>query len=556
MEHKPLPIGIENFEEMINKEYYYVDKTLFIKELLDKMGKVNLYTRPRRFGKTLLLSMLKSYFDTEGDAKVFDGLKIMDAGDRYTSHMNKYHVISLTLKSAKQNSFESAMGMLRTEFVREFDKNAYVLESNKIDDRDKELFIRLKSGKADYSEYKITLKLLCECIFKATGTKSIILIDEYDVPLESAYYNCYYDEMIDFMRALFEGAFKTNDYLEFAVITGCLRISKESIFTRLNNLKINSILADNYDEFFGFTEEEIKEMLLIYNLDVKYDEVKNWYNGYVFGSANVYNPWSSIMYVDDHVANINRLPVSYWTNTSSNSIIKDLIERADDIVKSEIEDLIAGETIEKPVHEDIIYGEIHESQDNLWNFLFFTGYLKKVSERFDDDTKNTFLTLKIPNWEVEYIYREKIHSWFGKKVKETDRTVLFNALTGFDAKTFEIEMGKLLRQSISFNDYYENFYHGFLVGILMGMDGYIVKSNREGGQGRSDIFVKPLDMTNPGIVIEIKVADSMRNIEEKAKEANAQIIEKGYEDELLCEGFLETRRIGVAFFKKNCKVCC
>ena len=553
---KKLPVGIENFEEMINKEYYYVDKTLFIKELLDKMGKVNLYTRPRRFGKTLLLSMLKSYFDIEGYAKVFDGLKIMDAGDRYTSHMNKYHVISLTLKSAKQNSFESAMGMLRTEFVREFDKNAYVLESNKIDDRDKELFIRLKSGKADYSEYKITLKLLCECIFKATGTKPIILIDEYDVPLESAYYNGYYDEMIDFMRSLFEGAFKTNDYLEFAVITGCLRISKESIFTGLNNLKINSILADNYDEFFGFTEEEVKEMLSIYNLDVKYDEVKNWYNGYVFGSANVYNPWSSIMYVDDHVANINRLPVSYWANTSSNSIIKDLIERADDIVKSEIEGLIAGETIEKPVHEDITYGEIHESQDNLWNFLFFTGYLKKVSERFDDDTKNTFLTLKIPNWEVEYIYREKILSWFQKKVKETDRTRLFNALVNFDAKTFETEMGKLLRQSISFNDYYENFYHGFLVGILMGMDGYIVKSNREGGQGRSDIFVKPLDMSNPGIVIEIKVADSMRNIEEKAKEANAQIIEKGYEDELLCEGFLETRRIGVAFFKKNCKVCC
>lgn len=375
--------------------------------------------------------------------------------------------------------------------------------------------------------------------------------------LESAYYNGYYDEMIDFMLiCCLRGHLRTNDYLEFAVITGCLRISKESIFTGLNNLKINSILADNYDEFFGFTEEEVKEMLSIYNLDVKYDEVKNWYNGYVFGSANVYNPWSSIMYVDDHVANINRLPVSYWANTSSNSIIKDLIERADDIVKSEIEGLIAGETIEKPVHEDITYGEIHESQDNLWNFLFFTGYLKKVSERFDDDTKNTFLTLKIPNWEVEYIYREKIHSWFGKKVKETDRTVLFNALTGFDAKTFEIEMGKLLRQSISFNDYYENFYHGFLVGILIGMDGYIVKSNREGGQGRSDIFVKPLDMTNPGIVIEIKVADSMRNIEEKAKEANAQIIEKGYEDELLCEGFLETRRIGVAFFKKNCKVCC
>lgn len=556
MEHKPLPIGIENFEEMINKEYYYVDKTLFIKELLDKMGKVNLYTRPRRFGKTLLLSMLKSYFDIKGDAKVFNGLKIIDAGDRYTSHMNKYHVISLTLKSAKQNSFESAMEMLINEIAGEYSRHNYILESESIDEVTKEIFNRIYSGKAEYSEYKISLKLLCKCIFEATGTKPIVFIDEYDVPLESAYYNGYYDEMIDFIRSLFEGAFKTNDYLEFAVITGCLRISKESIFTGLNNLKINSILADNYDEFFGFTEEEIKEMLLVYNLDVKYDEVKNWYNGYVFGSANVYNPWSSIMYVDDHVANINRLPVSYWANTSSNSIIRDLIESADDIVKAEIEGLIAGGTIEKPVHEDITYCEIHESQDNLWNFLFFTGYLKKVSERFDDDTKNTFLTLKIPNWEVEYIYREKILSWFQKKVKETDRTRLFNALVNFDAKTFETEMGKLLRQSISFNDYYENFYHGFLVGILMGMDGYIVKSNREGGQGRSDIFVKPLDMTNPGIVIEIKVADSMRNIEDKAKEANAQVIEKGYEDELLCEGFLETRRIGVAFFKKNCKVCC
>lgn len=554
MPHKPLPIGVENFEEMIKKNYYYVDKSLFIKELIDKKGKVNLFTRPRRFGKTLLLSMLKSYFDTEGDAKSFTGLKIMDAGEWYTSHMNRYRVISLTLKSAKQMKLEDSMKMLRTEIAGQFSRFSYIAESGKLSDTDIEKYKKICSEKADYSEYKNSLKFLCECIYKATGTKVIILLDEYDVPLENAYYNGCYNEMIDFIRSLFESAFKTNDYLEFAVITGCLRISKESIFTGLNNLKINSILSDNYGEFFGFTDDEVESILSYYHLESKYDEVKEWYNGYTFGSVNVYNPWSSILYVDDHVANINRLPISYWANTSSNSIVKDLIERADDMAKNEIEKLIAGGTIEKPVHEDITYGEIYESQDNLWNFLFFTGYLKKVSEWFDDSNDRIMIKMCIPNREVRYIYREKILTWFEKKVKASDRTELFRGLLCFDAKTFENEIGKLLRQSISFNDYYENFYHGFLVGILTGLEGCIVKSNREGGIGRSDIYLKPLDMTKPGIVIEIKVADSMHNIGEKAQEALNQIIDKRYEEELLDEGYLETRRIGVAFFKKNCRV--
>lgn len=551
---KPLPIGVENFEEIINQNYYYVDKTLFIKELVDKKGKINLYTRPRRFGKTLLLSMLKNYFDTDGDAELFTGLKIMYAGEPYTSYMNRYHVISLTLKSAKQRDSADSFAMLRTELARQFSRFSNIVENAGLPDTVIEKYRRLSSEKAEINEYKGSLKFLCECIYMATQTKAIILLDEYDVPLETAYYNGYYDEMIDFIRSLFENAFKTNDYLEFAVITGCLRISKESIFTGLNNLKINSILSDNYGEFFGFTGDEVKSMLAYYQLESKYEEVKEWYDGYIFGSSNVYNPWSSILYVDDHVANINRLPVSYWANTSSNAIVKDLIERADDMAKNEIERLIAGGTIEKPVHEDITYDEIYESQDNLWNFLFFTGYLKKVSERFDDANDRIMITMCIPNREIRYIYREKILSWFEKKVKTTDRTELFHGVLSLDALICENEIGKLLRQSISFNDYYENFYHGFLVGILTGLEGYIVKSNREGGAGRSDIYLKPLDMTKPGIVIELKVADSMRNIGEKAKEALTQIIDKRYEEELLDEGYLETRRIGVAFFKKNCKV--
>ena len=317
----------------------------------------------------------------------------------------------------------------------------------------------------------------------------IILIDEYDVPLENSFFEGFYDEMVKFLRSLFESALKTNPSLEFAVVTGCLRISKESIFTGLNNLKINSILDDKYAEYFGFTDKEVIKICNDYNMQQKYEEIKEWYNGYIFGETNVYNPWSVMQYIDDLKTNINKYPSSYWANTSSNSIVKTLIERADAITKEEIEFLIEGKTIEKPIHEDITYDEVYDTMDNLWNFMFFTGYFKKVSERINE-VDDRFIELSIPNKEVKYIFKTKILKWFNEKIKLCNMTKLFNSIINKEPKIFEEELGKLLIETISFNDAYENFYHGFLAEVLTNMNGYIVKSNREGGTGRSDIFIK------------------------------------------------------------------
>ncbi|MBO6137645.1 MAG: AAA family ATPase, partial [Lachnospiraceae bacterium] len=428
---KPLPIGVEFFEEFKRNDYYYVDKTLFIKELIDKKGKVNLFTRPRRFGKTLTLDMLRCFFEEGSDPALFSGLKIMEAGEKYTSMMGKYPVIFLTLKSAKTGDEKSAFEAIRYVLAREFDRHSFVLESDALNEDDKAKFISYRGWKPEPEEYKDSIKFLCECIKKVTGKNTIILIDEYDVPLESSFYDGYYDHMVSFIRSLFENALKTNTALEFAVITGCLRISKESIFTGLNNLKINSILTNNYGEYFGFTDEEVKATLDFYELSDKYEEVRDWYNGYDFGGKNVYNPWSTIYYVDDHVAKHDAFPVSYWANTSSNSIVRDLIERADSDTKGEIERLIEGGSIEKPIHEDITYGEIYQGQDNLWNFMFFTGYLKVISQRFENET--IFATMVIPNLETRYIYSQKIINWFKQElVQKADRSALFETMKNGD----------------------------------------------------------------------------------------------------------------------------
>jgi len=557
---KPLPIGVEFFEEFKRNDYYYVDKTLFIKELLDKKGKVNLFTRPRRFGKTLTLDMLRCFFEEGGDPSLFEGLKIMEAGEKYTSMMGKYPVIFLTLKSAKTGDEKSAFEALRYVLGREFDRHAFVLESGAINAQDKEDFLSFRDRKPEPGEYKDSLKFLCECIKKATGKNTIILIDEYDVPLESSFYDGYYDHMVSFIRSLFEGALKTNTALEFAVITGCLRISKESIFTGLNNLKINSIMTNNYGEFFGFTDEEVKAMLDFYELSDRYEEVRSWYNGYDFGGKNVYNPWSTIYYVDDHVAKHDAFPVSYWANTSSNSIVRDLIERADSDTKGEIERLIEGESIEKPVHEDITYGEIYQKQDNLWNFMFFTGYLKITSQRFDSD--KLYATLVIPNRETRYIYSEKIINWFDKEiVKKADRSALFETMKKGDAEGFEREINKLLTPSISYMDSYENFYHGFMVGILTGSNEFIIKSNQESGDGRSDILVRPVRMFDKAFVIELKTVKlegrkplTLEMMDAAAEEAIKQIDDRHYADSLLEEGYGNIGRYGISFFRKDCRV--
>ena len=562
MDQKPLPIGIDNFEMLITRGYYFVDKTLLIKDLLDNKAAVNLFTRPRRFGKTLNMSMLQYYFEDRRDeftgekidnSYLFEGLNIKRESEKYTQYIGKYPVINLSLKSAKQGSLDLAFQCIREEISNEFKRHKYIIESDVLK-AEKEHFMKIVNNDKDMSLYITALKFLSDCLNKYHNEKVIILIDEYDVPLENAFFEGFYKEIIGFIRSLFESALKTNSSLEFSVITGCLRISKESIFTGLNNLKIISILDDRYAEHFGFTDEEIVKICDDYNMQHKYETIKQWFNGYIFGETNVYNPWSVMQYVDDLKANINRLPKSYWANTSSNSIVKSLIERADDITKGEIEALIEGKTIEKPVHEDITYDEVYDSLDNLWNFMLFTGYFKKISERMDENTQENFVELAIPNLEVKYIFRTKILKWFNEQIKLYDMTKMFNAIVNKNPELFEVELNNLLLDTISFNDAYENFYHGFLAGVLSNMKGYIVKSNREGGTGRSDLFIKSVSRRGIAIVIEFKIANDIDDLEKKADEAIEQIEDRKYEMELRSEGYKNIFKYGIAFYKKDCLV--
>ncbi|WP_294379350.1 AAA family ATPase, partial [uncultured Clostridium sp.] len=514
--------------------------------------------RPRRFGKTLNMSMLQYFFEDErhwnsGEKKdntaLFNGLKIMDTGDKYTSQMGQYPVINLSLKSAKQGSMELAFKCLREEISSEFRRHQFIVESDILKDQ-KEEFMRIARKDEDMSLYVTALKFLSECLYKYFGKKAIILIDEYDVPLENSFFEGFYDKMIKFIRSLFESSLKTNPYLEFAVITGCLRISKGSIFTGLNNLEIISILNKSYDEYFGFTDDEVKKICSDYKMESKYETVKEWYNGYVFGDVNVYNPWSVVRYIKDLTFYIDEFPSSYWANTSSNSIVKTLIERADDITKKEIETLIEGRTIEKPVHEDITYDEIYDSMENLYNFMFFTGYFKMIKQKMEDDKR--YLELAIPNKEVKYIFRQKILKWFNAKIKEENRSVLYTSVINGNVEVFQKEVNRLLRKTISFNDAYENFYHGFLVGILSGMEGYIVKSNRECGSGRSDIYIKPLSIFERAVIIELKVCEKPKEIFTKCDDALKQIEEKKYEEELNEEGYEDIIKYGISFYRKDC----
>lgn len=561
LNHKPLPIGIDNFEKLITRGYYFIDKTMLIKELLDKKADVNLFTRPRRFGKTLNMSMLQYFFEDarndEGNkvdhSYLFEELKIMDAGEQYLAHMGQYPVISLTLKGGKQPDYELAYAMLRRQIANEYKRHMFILNGNILEE-DRKRYYNIMVEKADREVYVDALQFLSQCLEKYYGKKAIILIDEYDVPLENAHMCGFYDEMIAFIRSLFESSLKTNSSLEFAVITGCLRISKESIFTRMNNLKIISILSKQYDEYFGFTDEEVQKMCDDYRMPHKFDTFKEWYNGYLFGDANVYNPWSVIQLMDDFVEDENQYPKAYWANTSSNSIVRKLIDMADEDTKMEIEELIEGKTVEKPIHEDITYDEVYKTMDNLWNFMYFTGYFRKVGERIDERTKQLYVELTIPNEEVKYIFRTKILGWFDEQVKARDRSKLFNALVNLDVETVEEEIVDMLLETISFNDAYESFYHGFLAGILSGMKGYIVKSNREGGTGRSDLFIKPVTRRKPAYVLEFKVADKFNRLDATADKALKQIEDRGYPRELEDDGYATVYRYGIAFCGKDCLV--
>lgn len=557
MDRKLLPIGIDDYKKLVEQNYYYVDKTLFIKELLDNLAEVNLFTRPRRFGKTLNLSMLRYFFEKPADGSsntyLFEDKKIMAAGERYTSYQEQYPVIHLSLKSGKQPNIEDARTMIKLEIAKEYRRHEYIVSSlkSKIDQKK---FAALSDENTNSSAWLEALAFLSRCLEEYHRQKVIILIDEYDVPLENAYYCGFYDEMVGFIRSLFESALKSNLSLKFAVITGCLRISKESIFTGLNNLDVISILNTVYSEHFGFTQSEVDKMLSDYQIESKSDTIKEWYDGYIFGKTEVYNPWSLIHYIRAVCADENALPAEYWSNTSSNSVIKDLIFHSDISAKAEIEYLIAGGTIQKLVCETVTYNDIYSSMDNLWNFLFFTGYLKMVSLEMLDSKR--YVTLKIPNRELKNIFDTQISEWFRAEVAQKDMEPMYKYMLAGDAGNFERELSNLLYHSISHMDSNEAFYHGFLLGMLINMKDYLIRSNRESGDGRYDICVKGYDLEQPPLILEFKIAKKFADLDKACDRALKQIAERNYGIELEEEGYEECLYIGIGFWRKRCRIKC
>ena len=558
---KKIAIGVEDFKRIIDKNGYFVDKTLMIQKLIESEAMVTLFTRPRRFGKTLNQFMIRRFFEdeiTEEGEKIdngylFDGLKIAECGEEILKHQQQYPVIFMTLKSAKQPNFEMAYGALADEIYNEFMRHRYVLQSDALLPIEKERYENLLNRRADEKEVAKAFAFLSECLFKYHKKKAIILIDEYDVPLENAYFRGFYDKMIDFIRSLFESALKTNPYLERSVITGCLRISKESIFTGLNNLKVDSVLRTEYGDSFGFTESEVEAMLAYYNLQEELPEVKRWYDGYLFNDIEIYNPWSIINYVYDRSHKITQFTLPYWSNSSSNSIIREMVGEADADAKRDLETLINGGTIEKQVHEDITYGDIHQTQDNLCNFLFFTGYLKKVGEQKEGN--NLKLEMKIPNIEIATIYENSISYWFEQRIKETDRSPLVRALETGDCEAAEDFINRQLADTISYYDYAENFYHGFMAGLLVNIGGYSVKSNRESGNGRPDIVMQTVQIRKGRVILlELKITGSVAEMEAACDRALAQIEAQHYAEPFIAEGYPEVKKYALSFYKKECMV--
>ena len=578
---KKIGIGYENYKEFIDQNLYYVDKTLLVRDILEKGGKVTLLTRPRRFGKTLGLSMLRTFFELEYDRdgraidkrRYFEGMKVMECGDEVLREMGRYPVIKLSLKGAKQPDFDSSFLALRREINSEFSRHGYLSDSENLTDDDKIVLSGFMRGEVSWMErersfrnpddrknairqecakYGPALKILSELLEKHYGIGTVILLDEYDVPLENAWQAGFYQEMIGFIRSLFEAALKTNDALAFAVLTGCLRISKESIFTGMNNLDIVSVRSGVFSEAFGFTEAETMEMIRAYGLESKAREVREWYAGYLFGNDEIYNPWSVTKYVHEHRSMPDAFPEPYWSNTSSNSVVRELALRASGKGRGELETLIQGGTIEKRVHEDITYEDVYQSDDNLWNFLFFTGYMKKVSERqYGGDI---YVTMRIPNREVRSIYRNQISSWFDKVVERADRKELYAAILKRDAGKIGKILTGLLRQSISTFDSDESFYHGFLISLLTGMEDYVARFNRESGDGRPDIILYPENPTDPAYLFECKVRKKFNEMQGGLEEAFAQIRTKRYEEGILEDGYAGVVSYGVCFCKKSCIV--
>lgn len=548
MKKKRLPIGIENFEKLRTENFYYVDKTNLIKELLDHWAEVNLFTRPRRFGKSLNMSMLRNFFEFGGNRALFQNLKISEETTLCEKFMGKFPVVSLSLKGMNAETYEKACGMARQVIRSEARRFQYLLESERLTPYDKEVFISLLQADMGEDVLCSSLKTLSELLEKHHGCKVILLIDEYDVPLAKAFEWGYYDQMIIFIRNMFEHALKTNDSLKFAVLTGCMRISKESIFTGLNNLKVLSVADVQFDEYFGFTDQEVKEMLEYYDFSDKYDEVKEWYDGYQFGNVGVYCPWDVINYCDTLRADPDAKPRNNWSNTSSNETVRRFIRESDKAAaRREIEKLVAGEVITKEIHQELTYKDMYDSVDNLWSVLFTTGYLTQRGKPEGDSLK-----LAIPNVEIRKIFTDQIMEFFKESIPKNGEALrnFCQALKNGDPKSVESLLGEYLKQTISIRDTY--FYHGILLGILGFQDTWSVSSNKESGDGYSDILIE-MDDGETGMILELKYAEDGR-LDAACGEALEQMEVKQYEEELFDEGFDHILKYGIAFYKKRCRV--
>ena len=558
MQRKKLPVGIEDFEKLRKEGFYYIDKTGLIRDLLNNWGEVNLFTRPCRFGKTLNMSMLKNFFEIGADKTLFDGLMISKETALCERYMGKYPVIFISLKGVDGLDFEEACGALRRIIRAEASRFRMLLSSEKIADEDKQLFLRILQEKDTFDDVRDSLRMLSSLLKQCFSEKVILLIDEYDVPLDKAFQHGYYEEMVSLIRGLFGQALKTNEFLQFAVLTGCLRVSKESIFTGLNNFKILSITDARFDEHFGFTEAEVNQLLTDYQLEEHLAETKEWYDGYRFGDTNIYCPWDVISYVDHISADPHAEPEAFWINTSGNDLVKRFIDKADKTTQNEIERLIAGEAIEKKVRLDLTYHELDSSIDNLWSVLFTTGYLTKTGRAI-----NGVYKLVIPNREVREVFILQIQEWFRKRMADDEKPMreFCRAFLKGEPERIEKRLNIILNRMISVldakapDDKKENFYHGLLLGLLRSEMNWLILSNAESGDGFSDILIEPED-PDAGIVIEVKYASSVAGLEKACEEALRQIREKRYDERLRNDGRADVLTYGIAFCRKRCKVVC
>lgn len=553
MERKPLPIGIEDFKEVIDSGYYFVDKTLMIKDLIVNKVKVGLFTRPRRFGKTLNMSMIQRFFEKtdESNAYLFDGLKISEFPE-CMQYQGQYPVISLSLKSMKQGSYKDAFHMFKVLIAREYDRHKDILKSGKISDSERDLFHSILDQKAEDAFYLDSIKFLSDIMVKYYNKNVIILIDEYDVPLENAFYQGFYTDMVNLIRSVFESALKTNPSLDRAFLTGCLRVSKESIFTGLNNPDIFTIISPMFTDSFGFTPDEITDILKYYKLEDKANEIKDWYDGYLFSDTQIYNPWSTINHIKNLTVNPNYPCKPYWSNTSSNEIVKRLIEESNDRMKNAIEELINGTPVKAQIYEDITYGTIDVNSEYIWSFLLFTGYLKVTAyETIGDET---YYEMVIPNTEVKSIYKNTIRAWFEKKINTDSRTDILEAILKADAEKLEDLLCTWMVNTISCFDEQENYYHGFVTGLVSGFNGYMVVSNRESGNDRFDLVVKQRSKWNYAAILEFKIVDKYNQMTKACEDALKQIEEKDYEASLRDEQYENIAKLGVCFCQKRCRV--